>query len=57
VVTIEALLYWWFDLARFRFPIWHDFRWFVVPELCFSGAGILKGLFTESELLSGKEVD
>ena len=57
VVAIEALSYWWFELARFRLPIWHDFGWFVVPELCFSAAGILKWLLAESEILSEKEAD
>jgi hypothetical protein len=37
-----ALSYWWVISCKAQAPIWSDFIWGVVPELCFSFAGICK---------------
>jgi hypothetical protein len=39
-----GLAYWWFVICHGATPIWSDFFWFVVPEVCFSLAGICKWL-------------
>jgi hypothetical protein len=37
-----AVIYWWVFICRTSAPIWSDFYWLVVPELCFALAGICK---------------
>ncbi len=39
-----ALLYWWVIVCRRMAPIWSDFYWGVVPEVCFSVAAVSRTL-------------
>jgi len=39
---LVAIFYWWFFICRASVPIWSDFYWFVVPEMCFALAGFCK---------------
>jgi hypothetical protein len=41
---LVALFYWWVVICRAFVPIWSDFFWLVVPEACFSLAGLCKWL-------------
>jgi DMSO/TMAO reductase YedYZ heme-binding membrane subunit len=41
---LVALFYWWVVICRASVPIWSDFFWLVVPEACFSLAGLCKWL-------------
>lgn len=40
--TGMAFFYWWVVICRRGAPIWSDFGWLVVPEICFSLAVVVK---------------
>jgi hypothetical protein len=42
VIALMALSSWMFDIHNNPVRIWLDFLWFVLPEACFSLAGICK---------------
>jgi hypothetical protein len=39
-----AFLYWWVIVCRRAAPIWSDFCWLVVPEVCFAVAVVGRSL-------------
>jgi hypothetical protein len=49
-VGLVAVGYWWFVICGASKPIWAGFVWLVVPETCFSLAGLLKWLLSAPRL-------
>ena len=47
-----AAIYWWVFICRTSIPIWSDFYWLVVPEVCFALAGICKWAASYAQNLS-----
>jgi hypothetical protein len=48
---LVAVIYWWVFICRASVPIWSDFGWLVVPELCFALAGLSKWVVSRSQNL------
>ena len=48
---LVAIIYWWVFICRSSVPIWSDFYWLVVPELCFALAGLCKWGVSRSQSL------
>ena len=48
---LVATFYWWFVVCRASVPIWSDFYWLVVPEVCFALAGLCKWAVSRSRRL------
>lgn len=49
VLGLVALLYWWVVICRTSVPIWSDFYWLVVPEVCFALAGLSKWMVSRPQ--------
>jgi len=48
VITIAAFSYWGFVISHGTKPIWSDFRWFVIPEICFAAATFGRSAFNQN---------
>jgi hypothetical protein len=44
VFAAIALSYWWLIVCRGGAPIWSDFGWLVLPEVCFAAAAVCRSL-------------
>jgi Na+/melibiose symporter-like transporter len=45
VVTAASLCFWWLVICNRGKPIWSDFKWTVVPEVCFGCAALLRWFY------------
>lgn len=49
LLCLVAISYWWFFICRASIPIWSDFYWLVVPEVCFALAGLCKWMISRPQ--------